>query len=185
VTRREVVVDGHNAAHRLRLAGGSASVREQVVRRARAAAVRGTAVTVFFDGHPAAGEFGGTEHGGVTLRFSGDAEADDAIVDHLRRVQRPDNVTIVTDDRGLARRAEQIGAKTSGIDRFFGAPSKSPGRREHAEDKSAPAGLTAADFGLPDEVDLEAPGPVLDGVKDVPGPGGSRKSRRRPRDPHF
>jgi hypothetical protein len=184
VSGREVVIDGHNAAHRMRLSGGAESVRDQVVARARAAAPRGTAVTVFFDGHPGAGAFGGSEHRGVTFRFSGDREADEAIVEHVRNARRPSRVTLVTDDLELARRAEQLGAVSIRIDAFFGGPRRGAAREREADRAQGPKGLTPADFGLPEHVDLDAPPAVLDAVNDPaesPPRGAPRIPRRRRR----
>jgi len=175
VSAHEILVDGHNVAHRLRLAGASEAVCEQVVTRVRGAAPRGA--TVFFDGHPGSGAFGGTEHRGVTLRFSGGAEADQGIVDHVRQAKRPRAITVVTDDLELARRVEQLGASSLRVRQFFAdLPYFSAVREPPPDSKSAPGGFTAADFGLPEAVDSDRPSGNLDNHPD-----GGAPPRRRPR----
>ena len=168
----EFVVDGHNALHRLRLAGrGIAAIRAKLLTRVRAAAPRGA--VVFFDGHPGSGEFGGTEDRGLTIRYAGSIEADQAIVDHIRAARHPQRITVITDDLELARRAEQVGAAAMRVGHFFAVldvpdPDAKPGA----------AGFSAADFGLPETVDLDRP----PGNLDTSAPPGRRPKlpRRRP-----
>lgn len=149
----QTLVDGHNAMHRLRLAGAPVeTLRERLVARVRAAAPRGA--TVFFDGHPSSGAFGGTEDRGVTVRYSGDREADEAIVEHVREARHPRRLVVVTDDLELARRAEQIGASSMRVAQFF-ADVSAP----EAPEKPVSGGFCAADFGLPDEIDLTRAAP--------------------------
>ena len=148
----EIVVDGHNAIHGLRLAGAPIeALRTRLVNRVRAAAPRGAAV--FFDGHPGSGEFGGTTDRGVTVRYAGDREADEAIVEHVREARRPGRIVVVTDDLELARRVEQVGASSMRVAQLF-ADVEAP-----AEDEKRVTGVTfrAADFGLPETIDLDEP----------------------------
>ena len=168
VSGHETLVDGHNAAHRLRLRGGSVAVREAVVDRVRALVRRGA--TVYFDGHPEPGAFGGTEIRGVTIRFSGTEVADDEIVAHVRTSKRPRTLTVVTDDLGLARRIEQLGAKSIRVGAFFSKVPKSPPHAvHHVPNEEIPAtyGLRPADFGLPETVDLNDPPGNLDNRRPV------------------
>jgi hypothetical protein len=149
-----IVVDGHNALHRLRIFGPTPEqARERLLDRVRAAAPRGA--TVFFDGHPGAGAFGGTEWRGITLRFAGDVEADDAIVDFVRSSRRPRSLVVVTDDLELAKRAEQLGASSLRVAQFLAEVADDP--QEAADAKTCPDGFRPADFGLPDAVDLDRP----------------------------
>ncbi|MCE9637666.1 MAG: NYN domain-containing protein [Planctomycetes bacterium] len=164
----ETLVDGHNAAHRLRLRGGSVKVRETVIDRVRALVKRGA--IVHFDGHPERGAFGGTEINGVTVRFSGSEVADNAIVAHVRASKKPRCLTVVTDDLELARRVEQLGAKSIRVGPFFAKVPKPPKLRvQVVPSVEAPAsyGVTAADFGLPETVDLDRPPADLDNRQSI------------------
>ena len=128
-------MDGHNAAHRLHLRGGSEAVRTQIV-------------------HPNLGSFGGTDLDGVAVRFSGGAEADDLIVEHVERARDVRNATVVTDDRGLARRVLLLGAAVVGVRTFFRDAPES-----NSPEKPESDGLTPADFGLPATFDPLGPVP--------------------------
>lgn len=159
---REIHVDGTNALRRL-----GRETRDLVADQAwLLAAVRRIAVaetpaadaTVHFDGFPRGGGWGGTEIDGVHVRFSGDREADEAIVESARRARRAETVLVVTDDAELAGRARQIGTSTVGVAAFFGPPrpAATP-RHEGDEDKPHVGGFTAADFGLPEVIDIDDP----------------------------
>jgi len=168
----DLVVDGHNALHRLRLVGPDREAsRARLLSRVRAAAPRGA--TVFFDGHPGTGAFAGTEDRGISVRFSGDVEADHAIVELVRASSRPRRFVVVTDDLELARRVEQMGASSLRVAQFL-ADVAAP----DADDKPHGGTFTAADFDLPDEVDLNRPPSDLDARGGRPRP--QRVVRRRP-----
>jgi predicted RNA-binding protein with PIN domain len=127
-------VDGNNLIGRAR--GGKASdddrsalVRElsDRLRRTRAR------ILVFFDGSGSAASLGS-----LSIRFSGPVTADDAIVRELARSKTPREVTVVTADRDLARRARDAGAQVATPEEFWprfgsaggdgGSRSREPGR---------------------------------------------------------
>lgn len=165
---RAIHVDGTNALHRLGRSPSEpaddlpAEQRALVsdVRRAASRQPRRPDTTLHFDGFPRGGGFGGTEIEGVHVRFSGDREADEAIVEAVRGVRDPEAVLVVTDDAELARRLRQLGATTSGVAAFLGArrPERAE-RRETGDDVQKPhvGGFTAADFGLPETIDTDDP----------------------------
>lgn len=151
------IVDGHNAIYRLRLPGdGIADLRRGLVKLVRAHVRRGA--QVIFDGHPESGAFGRSDEDGVDVRYAGDREADEEIADVIRATRTPSRFTVVTDDLGLARRVEQMGAQSVRVRDFFDDDEDA-----RADDDTKPhgrratAGFTAADFGLPDVIDLDAP----------------------------
>jgi hypothetical protein len=87
------------------------------LRRTRARAV------VFFDG-PSGGT--ATALGSLSVRFSGGTSADDRILEEISRSRAPGEVTLVTADRELSRRARDSGAKVVSPEKFwaeFGATS--------------------------------------------------------------
>ncbi len=144
------LVDGHNALHALRISAADHGAERLLL--LETVRTRTRRAIVFFDGFPPPGEFVQTETKGVAVRFSERREADEAIVELVRDDARPARLTVVTDDLGLARRVEQMGAHTARIRDFFRV-----GVRE-TEDKPRDAGgFTASDFGLPDEIDLDTP----------------------------
>ena len=122
------VVDGHNVIGRLGLAAGDREAERRAVLR-RVLEVTSDA-TVFFDaqGAPAAAPTI-TREGGLDVRFCRAREADEDIVAFVRAAKRPELLLVVTDDRELAGRARQLGAKTSAIAAFFGAGTKGRSRR--------------------------------------------------------
>jgi predicted RNA-binding protein with PIN domain len=156
------VVDGHNAIHRLRLDGqGIADLRRRLVKLVRAHVRRGA--QVIFDGHPESGAFGRSDEDGVDVRYAGDREADEEIADVIRGTRTPSRYTVVTDDLALARRVEQMGAQSLRVREFF--DEDEPGRaadETKPQGRRATAGFSAADFGLPEVIDLNAPPPHLD-----------------------
>jgi len=95
----------------------------------------------------------------VRVVFSRSREADDAIVDAVRDAAQPGRLLVVTDDLELARRVGQLGARTARVRSFFAGESEPAA--EGPEKPSGAGGFTAADFGLPDEIDLDRP-PKLD-----------------------
>lgn len=175
-----VFVDGHNALHVLGVdAGNHEADRGALVRDVRDRVRRLTpGATVFFDGHPPGGEFAATQNRGVNVVFSLSREADDAIVDAVRDADEAGQVLVVTDDLELSRRVAQLGAKTTRVRAFF---SRGEGRVAEADEKPSDAGgFTAADFGLPDVVDLNDRRLLSEGHQS-PGTPPKRPTRKRPR----
>lgn len=83
-------------------------------------------VVLFFDG---AGK--SVSLGSLSVRFAEASSADDAIVREIARASRPREMTVVTADRELARRARDAGAETVSPTDFwnrFGAADPGPGR---------------------------------------------------------
>ncbi len=107
-----VLLDGNNLLHRLPQDRRS----RKDVRRAALDLVRreGVRVTVVFDGPPPAGTPEREALGSVTVVYAGSSSADEVI---LRRVSgaRRGQLTVVTDDRELARRARQAGARVQPV----------------------------------------------------------------------
>ena len=71
---------------------------------------------LFFDG-PAGSR--GSSLGTLTIRPSSGATADDAILREIERTRTPGEMTVVTADRGLSRRARDAGAAVSSPEEFF------------------------------------------------------------------
>jgi YacP-like NYN domain len=150
----QVLVDAQNALHRFRLfvEDDPATGRDRLVRRTHQALrdrARGEVarVTLVFDAHPDAqhaGRQGGD--GRVRWRFAR-GTADEAILERLRDDVRH-RLLVVTDDRELAGRARQLGARSEGLHAFYGdAPAdRPPPPARHADTTD----LRAADFGLPE-----------------------------------
>ena len=116
-----VFVDGHNALNVLGVdAGNHEADRGSLVRevRERVRLMRPGA-TVFFDGHPPPGEFATSQARGVRVVFSMNREADEDIVDAVRDADDPRRVLVVTDDLGLSRRVQQLGAVAQRVRAFF------------------------------------------------------------------
>ena len=117
------LLDGNNLIGRERRGPGSPEDRDALVRevadRLRSTQAR---VVLFFDG---AGD--PVSLGSLSVRFAGAGTADDAILREVARSARPPEITVVTEDRNLARRARDAGARTSEPREFwsrFGAPAR-------------------------------------------------------------
>jgi len=80
------------------------------LRRTRARAI------LFFDG-PAGGR--ATTMGTLIIRASSGGSADDAILREIEKARSPGEMTVVTADRGLARRARDSGAAVCPPEEFF------------------------------------------------------------------
>jgi predicted RNA-binding protein with PIN domain len=88
---------------------------------------------LFFDG----GGEKGSSLGGLSIRPSRGTSADDQIAREIEKTRAPQEITVVTADRALARRVRELGARTIEPAEFWtrlGAPS--PG------EKRAPDGPT-------------------------------------------
>jgi predicted RNA-binding protein with PIN domain len=80
----------------------------------------GDEVTVVFDGRPAPGLEAG-DHGGVAVRWAerrGRDAADDIVVALVEGDPDPGGLVVVTSDRGLAARVEDLGAQVEGAGGF-------------------------------------------------------------------
>jgi YacP-like NYN domain-containing protein len=112
------LLDGNNLIGLFRkTARPDASDRQALVaelaerlRRTRARAI------LFFDG-PAGGR--GSSMGALSIRPAPGGSADDAIVREVERARTPAEMTVVTADRGLARRARHAGAAVCAPEEFF------------------------------------------------------------------
>lgn len=150
-----VFVDGHNALHVLGIdAGDHDADRGVLIRDFRERVRRLTpGATLFFDGWPPPGEFVESSGRGVRVVFSKSREADESIVDAVRDAEQAGRILVVTDDLELSRRVTQIGAKTTRVRTFFDRVA-APADDEDAK-PSGSGGFTAADFGLPEKIDLD------------------------------
>jgi predicted RNA-binding protein with PIN domain len=159
-----VLIDGHNAMAALKVGGKThEEKRRNLLRRVAEAAPQTT--TVFFDAQRApAGTMETMSELGVTVRYCRATEADHAIIGTVRNAAAPGQIIVVTNDREVAGKATQLGARALSVQDFFGPR---PARRSLGEGGSplAPPGrrppkkpeFTAKDFGLPDEIDLSDP----------------------------
>lgn len=148
-----VLIDGHNAMAALKVGGKTHEAkRRNLLRRVAAATPQ---ATVFFDAQRApAGIMETMSELGVTVRYCRGMEADQAIVGAVRQAAAPGQIIVVTNDREVAGKATQLGARALSVQEFFGprSPLPSPGRRPPKKPE-----FTAKDFGLPDEIDLSNP----------------------------
>ena len=78
------------------------------------------------------------------------------ILDRVRKAAHPEQLTVVTDDRELRRRAEQLGARWASVRDFF-VGLEPPAPDPDSKPVKGPEPLSAEDFGLPEEVDLDDP----------------------------
>jgi hypothetical protein len=162
---KHYLVDGHNALFRLLEDPPEEpdAARALLLRRAtarlrtrRGAATGGDLAHVVFDSdaaNPRAGTHG--KDGPVSWSYAR-GSADEAIVALVRAHEGKAGglpLVVVTDDRELRGRAAQLGAETVSVRAWFGSePDEAP--RDPPRASGPP--MTAADFGLPDTVDLDA-----------------------------
>jgi predicted RNA-binding protein with PIN domain len=148
-----VLIDGHNAMGALKVGGKThEEKRRNLLRRVSALAPQ---ATVFFDAQRApAGTMETMSELGVTVRYCRTTEADHAIIGAVRNAGAPGQIIVVTNDREVAGKATQLGARALSVQDFFGprSPLAPPGRRPPKKPE-----FTAKDFGLPDEIDLSDP----------------------------
>lgn len=161
---RLVVVDAYNATWRLfgDLGGDLDAARRKLVERSRAASpgrkIPGGVhrIHLVFDARPGTWREGLKGRAGRISWHYALGSADEAIIDHLRRQAGRSGgpgVVLVTNDRELAGRAKQLGARTMSVDDFFRdtEPISNAGRAIPYEGPP----FTPADFDLPDgEIDL-------------------------------
>jgi len=131
------LVDGNNL---LGLATGksrpSEQERRELLRRIadRLRAERGR-VLVVFDGPSESGR-SESALGTLTVRYSGNRSADDVIVEAASRSRAPADQFVVTDDRALAARAREAGARTLPAGTFLdriSRPAGAEGKRDSVD----------------------------------------------------
>jgi predicted RNA-binding protein with PIN domain len=115
------LVDGNNLIGRIAGRPPSTDEERRQVQRTIAAGLRKerSSVVLFFDGEPATGPREGWL-GGLTVRYSGNRSADDAIVEAVERAKARRDCHVVTDDRALAERARARGARALSTADFWG-----------------------------------------------------------------
>jgi len=146
-----VLVDGHNALHRLGIRSSSHEAdRRELLIRVRDADPE---AIVYFDArHAPRGLPATSREEGIRVVWCRRREADREILDHIRDADRPSEITVVTDDREVAGGAGQLGAGSLRVSAFFGG-----GSEEKREEKDAPGGFRPEDFDLPGLVNLDHP----------------------------
>jgi len=161
-----VLIDGHNALAALGIRGRTHEEARGVLLRRVAAS--GRAAIVFFDARNAPpGVPSSTREYGVHVRYCRFREADAAIIEAVRGADEPGALVVVTNDREVAGRCAQLGARASGVEAFFGGGG-GKNRRARGGDADPPprppprpprgrVHFKPEDFGLPDFVDLEDP----------------------------
>ena len=128
-----ILLDGNNLLHRLPKPQRSRSaVRTQVLEVTRHETM---SVTVVFDGPPPAGTPARESLGRVTVVYSGSKSADDVIVAMLPRGAAAKQFSVVTDDRRLADRVRDRGAKVRRLAEWQGRRKQKPPRRSSYESK--------------------------------------------------
>ena len=128
-----ILLDGNNLLHRLpRAQRTRAEVRKQVLDITRRETV---SVTVVFDGPPPDGAPSRESLGRVTVIYSGSRAADDVIFDLLPSGSAAGQWSVVTDDRGLATRVKDRGAKVRRLAEWRGRRRQKAPARARAESK--------------------------------------------------
>lgn len=128
-----ILIDGNNLLHRLPKPQRSrADVRAQVLEITRRETL---SVIVVFDGPPPTGAPARESLGKVTVVYSGSRAADDVIIGLLPGGAEAKQFSVVTDDRGLADRARERGAKVRRLAEWRGRKKQEPPRRSTFESK--------------------------------------------------
>jgi rRNA-processing protein FCF1 len=157
---RTYLIDAHNALYRLfdpppeSAEGGRRLLVSRALESLRLHGAGPLRAHLVFDTTPTGRVRAGTHgrDGAVSWSYA-DGSADEEILRIVRENDARDDdrrIVVVTDDRELRGRARQLGAPTLSVREWFSAKDAEEERR------SAKAGppLTAADFGLPDAIDL-------------------------------
>ena len=158
-----VLIDGHNAMGALKVGGKShEEKRRNLLLRVKEAE---PPATVFFDARRAPADVMDTmSELGVKVRYCRGREADIAILEMVRASAAPGEIVVVTNDREVAGKAAQLGARALAVQDFFG--KKRPRRSASTRGGGSPPGrrlpkkpeFTPQDFGFKsDEVDLSDP----------------------------
>jgi len=162
------LVDAYNAAFRLpgKVPEDRDAARRLLVEKAKAVvrrgAVRGLArVHLVFDTLPGAARAGLAASGGPVSWSYAEGSADEAILDRVREHEARRagvSLLVVTDDRELAGRARQLGARSMRVGAFFAAAEEAPEDRVDRPPPGLGPRLRASDFDLPEgEIDLGGP----------------------------
>ncbi len=149
-----VLIDGHNAMAALKVGGKTHEAqRRNLLRRVAEAAPQ---AMVFFDARRApVGIMESMSELGVSVRYCRGREADAAILEIVRSSAAPAQIIVVTNDREVAGKAAQLGARSLAVKDFFGprGPLARPGRAPPKKPE-----FTPQDFGFrSDETDLSDP----------------------------
>lgn len=75
-----------------------------------------------------------SEHSGIQTLFSHQTNADDYIVEIVKRAEKPSRcggITVVTDDKELQTRVRMLSAFAIGVDEFFTPNEKETKKEEH------------------------------------------------------
>ncbi len=154
-----VLIDGHNALAALRVGGKTHEAQRRNLLR-RVAEVEPSA-TVFFDARRApAGVMEAMSELGVSVRYCRGREADAAILEIVRGAAAPAQILVVTNDREVAGKATQLGARSLPVKDFFGPRRARRGLDEGGSPQALPKKpeFTPQDFGFTsDEIDLSDP----------------------------
>ncbi len=119
-----ILIDGNNLLHRLPKSQRSrADVRTQVLEITRRETL---SVIVVFDGPSPTGAPARESLGKVTVVYSGSRAADDVIIGLLPGGAEAKQFSVVTDDRGLADRARERGAKVRRLADWRGRRKQKP-----------------------------------------------------------
>ena len=92
-------------------------------------------VTVVFDGQPPEGMSARESLGNVTVVYSGSRSADDVIVGMIPSGSAAGQWSVVTDDRGLADRVRDRGARVRRLTEWRGRRRQKTPARARAESK--------------------------------------------------
>jgi predicted RNA-binding protein with PIN domain len=149
-----VLIDGHNAMAALKVGGKTHEAqRRNLLRRVAETAPQ---AIVFFDARRApVGTMDAMSELGVSVRYCRGREADTAILDIVRSASAPAQIIVVTNDREVAGKATQLGARSLAVKDFFGprSPLEKPGKAPPKKPE-----FTPQDFGFSsDEIDLSDP----------------------------
>jgi len=119
-----ILIDGNNLLHRLPKSQRSrADVRTQVLEITRRETL---SVIVVFDGPPPTGAPARESLGNVTVVYAGSRTADDVIVSMLPGGAETKQFSVVTDDRVLADRVRERGAKVRRLAEWQGRRTQKP-----------------------------------------------------------
>ena len=119
-----ILIDGNNLLHSLAPNTRSrADVRRHTLELTRFESIR---VTVVFDGPPPSGAAKREDLGNVSIVYSCGRSADDVIISFLPKGKPSADWVVVSDDRGLARRAREAGAAVRTLAEWRGRRGRRP-----------------------------------------------------------